>query len=97
MARKLAVDYLKKLGAGEVYVHLAYAIGMAEPVHAEAVADGKQVAIEGYDLTPRGIIEYLDLLKPQFEQTARYGHFGNGFAWDKASHAAASEPLATKA
>ncbi len=83
MARKLAVDYLHKLKAKEVYVHLAYAIGVAEPVHAEVVADGKHLPITGYDLTPQGIIKFLDLRKPQFEQTAEYGHFGNGFTWDK--------------
>jgi S-adenosylmethionine synthetase len=82
MARKLAVDYLRQLDAKEVYVHLAYAIGVAEPVHAEIMADGRRHEIAGYDLTPRGIIERLDLLKPQYEKTAEYGHFGNGFLWD---------------
>jgi S-adenosylmethionine synthetase len=82
MARRVAVDYLRRLGAAEVYVHLAYAIGVAEPVHAEVVADGRKLEISGYDLTPRGITDYLDLLRPQFERTAEYGHFGEGFAWD---------------
>lgn len=82
MARKIAVDYLKKKGAKEAYVYLAYAIGVAEPVHAEVILDGKTEEIKGYDLTPKGIIEFLDLRKPQFEATARYGHFGNNFKWD---------------
>jgi S-adenosylmethionine synthetase len=82
MARRLAVDHLRKLGADEVFVHLAYSIGVAEPVHAEVVADGRRLAISGYDLTPHGIIEHLDLRRPQYEETAEYGHFGNGFAWD---------------
>jgi S-adenosylmethionine synthetase len=82
MARKLAVDYLRQLGAQETYVHLAYAIGVAEPVHAEVVADGRKIPVHGYDLTPRGITEFLDLRRPQYVQTAAYGHFGNGFAWD---------------
>ncbi len=83
MARKIAVDYLKKLDAREVFVHIAYAIGIAEPLMAVVTVDGKQEKIKGYDLRPRAIIEFLDLRKPQFEKTARYGHFGNGFAWDK--------------
>ncbi len=82
MARKLAVDYLRELDAREVYVHLAYAIGVADPVHAEVVADGRRHKIAGYDLTPRGIIDFLDLRRPQYEKTAEYGHFGNGFRWD---------------
>lgn len=82
MARKIAVDYLKKKGAKEVFVHLAYAIGVAEPLMAVATVDGVQEKVEGYDLRPRGIIEFLDLRKPQFRETAKYGHFGNGFRWD---------------
>lgn len=83
-ARKVAVDYLKARNASEVFVYLAYAIGYADPLEATVIVDGKQELIEGYDLTPRGIIELLDLSKPQYEQTARYGHFGHaGFAWEK--------------
>jgi S-adenosylmethionine synthetase len=82
MARRIAVDYLKKHKAKEVYCYLAYAIGVAEPVEATVVIDGKQRLVKGYDLTPKGIIKYLDLKKPQYEQTARYGHFGHKFAWD---------------
>lgn len=81
MARKVAVDYLKKHKAKEVYCYLAYAIGVAEPVQATVVVDGKEEQVEGYDLTPKGIIEALDLRKPQFAETAKWGHFGNGFAW----------------
>ena len=83
MARRVAVDYLRKHNAKEVYSYLAYAIGKAEPLQATVIVDGKEMTIEGYDLTPKGIIDFLQLRKPQFEQTARYGHFGNGFAWDK--------------
>jgi len=82
IARRIAVDYLKNRKAKEVYCYLAYAIGVAEPVEATVIIDGKAEVVEGYDLTPKGIIATLDLRKPQFEQTARYGHFGNGFAWD---------------
>jgi S-adenosylmethionine synthetase len=82
MARRIAVDYLKKYKAREVYCYLAYAIGVAQPVEATVLIDGKPQDVKGYDLTPKGIIEQLDLLKPQYEPTARYGHFGNGFRWD---------------
>lgn len=82
MARRIAVDYIKKHQASEVYCYLAYAIGVAQPVEATVVVDGKTHLVEGYDLTPKGIIKFLNLRKPQYEQTARYGHFGNGFAWD---------------
>jgi S-adenosylmethionine synthetase len=83
MARKIAIDYLKKHKANEVFVRLAYAIGVAEPLEATAIVDGKHIMIEGYDLTPNGIIATLDLRRPIYEQTARYGHFGHGFDWEK--------------
>lgn len=82
MARRVAVDYLRKTGAREVYCYLAYAIGVAEPLEAVIRIDGKAQEVTGYDLTPKGIIDFLDLKKPQYEQTARYGHFGHGFTWD---------------
>ena len=55
----------------------------AEPLERTVVIDGRAEQIEGYDLTPRGIIRSLDLLRPIYEPTARYGHFGEGFDWDK--------------
>lgn len=83
MARRIAVDYLRQHDAKEVFCYIAYAIGKAEPLEATVIIDGAQQLVEGYDLTPGGIAEHLALTDPQFEQTARYGHFGNGFAWDK--------------
>ena len=83
MARKIAVDYLKKRHAKEVLVRLAYAIGKAEPLEQTVIIDGKPEEIKGYDLTPKGIIEFLNLRRPIFEETARYGHYGHGFDWDK--------------
>ena len=82
MARRIAVDYLKKRCAHEVFVHLAYAIGHNQPLEASVIIDGHPELITGYDLTPRGIIQHLDLLRPIYEPTARYGHFGEGFDWD---------------
>ena len=83
MARRVAVDYLKNRHAHEVFVRLAYAIGLAEPLEKTVIIDGKPEEIEGYDLTPAGIIKSLDLKRPIYEPTARYGHFGEGFDWDK--------------
>lgn len=83
MARRVAVDYLRKRNAHEVLVRLAYAIGYAEPLEKTVIIDGKAEEIEGYDLTPNGIIKYLDLKRPIYEATARYGHYGEGFDWDK--------------
>ena len=83
MARRIAVDYLKKRNAHEVLVRLAYAIGYAEPLEKTVIIDGKPEEIEGYDLTPNGIIKYLDLKRPIYEETARYGHYGHAFEWDK--------------
>ncbi len=84
MARSIAVDYLKKHDAKEVYCYLAYAIGYAEPLEATVIVDGKQQLVTGYDLTPAGIIQHLDLRRPIYEQTARYGHFGHPeFPWEQ--------------
>lgn len=83
MARKIAVDYLRKRKAHEVLVRLAYAIGYAEPLEKTVIVDGKAEEIEGYDLTPNGIIKFLDLKRPIYEATARYGHYGEGFDWDR--------------
>ncbi len=85
MARKIAVDYLRQKGAREVYVELAYSIGVKKPVQATATIDGAEEIIRGYDLTPQGIIEFLDLRKPQYFKTAQWGHFGNNFKWDTAT------------
>lgn len=89
MARKMAVDILKSSGAKNVTVKLAYAIGVAEPVmisvrmempNGKIIEDGWDFS--DYKLTPKGMIEFLDLKKPQFENIARWGHFGRGFKWD---------------
>lgn len=75
IARKIAIDYLKKHKAQEAYVYLAYAIGHPQPVEATVIVDGVQKQIKGYDLTPEGIIKKLALRSPGYEQRARYGHF----------------------
>jgi S-adenosylmethionine synthetase len=81
MARRIAVDLLQKYGARKVRVKLAYAIGKAEPVMAAASIDGKKERITDYDLSPRGIYEFLQLDKVKFADTAVWGHFGRNFSW----------------
>ena len=75
IARHIAIDYLKNHDAREVFVYLAYAIGYPQPVEATVIIDGVQQQISGYDLTPEGIIQTLNLRTPGFEARARYGHF----------------------
>ena len=83
-ARKIAVDYLKKENAKEAHVYLAYAIGHDQPLEATVIVDGREERVTGYDLSPNGIITLLDLKRPVYEATARWGHFGHSeFAWEK--------------
>ena len=81
MARRIAVDLLKKNKAKEVFVKLAYAIGKAEPVMASVVIDGVEQEIKNYDLTPAGIRKYLKLDQVKYANTCTWGHFGRGFSW----------------
>ena len=82
MARRVAVDILEQRPeVNEVFVQLAYAIGYDEPLQATAVIDGVETEIKGYDLSPQGIINFLELRKPIFSQTAKFGHMGCGFSW----------------
>lgn len=83
MARRIAVSYLNDhKDIEEVFVRLAYAIGVAEPLEATIIADGIAEQVHGYDLTPSGIIKTLDLQRPIYEKTAQYGHFGHRFDWE---------------
>jgi S-adenosylmethionine synthetase len=81
VARRIAVELLKERGAKEVYTKLAYAIGETLPVMAVAVIDGQEEEIAGYDLSPKGIREYLKLDKVQYADTAVWGHYGRNFEW----------------
>ena len=83
MARKIAVDYLRARNAKEVYVRLAYAIGVVDALEMTIIVDGVAEKGVGYDVTPNGIIQSLNLRRPIYEQTARYGHFGHAFVWEK--------------
>ena len=85
MARRIAVDLLEQdESRKEVFVQLAYAIGYDQPLQATAVIDGVETPIKNlleYDLSPNGIIDFLKLRQPQFAETAKFGHMGNGFSW----------------
>lgn len=89
MARKVAVDLLKKFRAKEAIVKLAYSIGMREELMATADIthqDGRQehiAHVDGYDFSPANIITSLQLQEPQYLKLARFGHFGNDSLWDK--------------
>ncbi len=87
MARRIAVELLEARGAKEVFTKLAYAIGKSLPVMAVAVVDGVEEEITGlpaqagYDLSPRGIREYLKLKEVKYADTCTWGHFGRDFPW----------------
>lgn len=81
MARYIAVQYLKEYNAKEVLVRLAYAIGYDQPLEASVIVDGEYFSVEGYDLSPKGIIDFLKLKTPCFSTTAEWGHMGNNFSW----------------
>ncbi len=86
--------------AEKCQLQIAYVIGRAEPVsvNVETFGTGRvsnerlvKLVRENFDLTPKGIIEKLDLRKPFYKKTAAYGHFGRenmGFTWEKTDKAA---------
>jgi S-adenosylmethionine synthetase len=95
MARYIAKNIVASGLADKCTIQLAYAIGVAEPVSIMIYTDKTQkidekrlVAIirKNFDLTPRGIIKSLDLLRPIYRKTASYGHFGwndPDYTWEK--------------
>ena len=101
MARYIAKNIVAAGLADRAEVQLAYAIGVAEPVSVlvDTFGTGKiseqeitDLVRKNFSLTPKGIIETLDLRKPKFKATAAYGHFGrqgDGFTWEKTDKAEA--------
>jgi S-adenosylmethionine synthetase len=98
-ARYLAKQVVAAGLADKCGIQLAYAIGVPEPVsvRAETWGTGKGISdreIEArlkakFSLTPKGIIELLDLRRPIYRETAKNGHFGNAnFPWEKTDAAA---------
>jgi S-adenosylmethionine synthetase len=101
MARYVAKNVVAAGLAERCMVQLAYAIGVAEPVSVlidtygtGTVPDEKisELVRAHFKLTPRGIIESLDLRRPIYKKTAAFGHFGRTepeFTWEKTDKAAA--------
>jgi S-adenosylmethionine synthetase len=100
-ARWVAKNLVAARLARRCEVQLAYAIGVAEPVSVRvdgfgtASADAsvlERLVRKHFDLTPRGIIEALDLLRPIYRATSYHGHFGRereGFPWENTEKAEA--------
>ncbi|MBF0522623.1 MAG: methionine adenosyltransferase [Candidatus Omnitrophica bacterium] len=99
MARYITKNIVAAKLAKRCLIQLSYVIGKAEPVSAMVetygtgvVSDEKleKLVRKHFDLTPRGIIQSLDLLKPHYQKTASYGHFGRSdFNWEKTNKAEA--------
>jgi S-adenosylmethionine synthetase len=99
MARYIAKNIVAAGLASRAEVQLAYAIGVAEPVSVmvdtfgtAAIPEEKitELVRQNFLLTPKAIIETLDLRRPVYKQTAAYGHFGRtgpGFTWEKTDRA----------
>jgi S-adenosylmethionine synthetase len=97
MARYIAKNVVAAGLADRVLLQLAYAIGVADPVsvHVETYGTGKlaeekivELIREHFRLTPRGIIETLDLRRPIYKATAAFGHFGRPeFSWERVDRA----------
>jgi S-adenosylmethionine synthetase len=99
MARYIAKNVVAAGLARKAEVQLAYAIGVAEPVSVMVDAFGTatipeeritELVRENFKLTPKAIIETLDLRRPVYKATAAYGHFGRsgpGFTWEKTDRA----------
>ena len=107
MARYVAKNLVAAGLAGRCQIQLAYAIGVARPVSilvntfgtGGVVKDGEMAGLisEVFDLTPRGIIDHLQLRRPIYRKTANYGHFGRGgddFTWERTDKVAALEQAA---
>jgi S-adenosylmethionine synthetase len=100
MARHIAKNIVASGIAGRAEVQLAYAIGVADPVSVMVntfdtgrIDNNRLESLirKHFKLTPQGIIESLDLLRPIYRRTAAYGHFGRsepGFSWEKTDKAA---------
>lgn len=101
MARYIAKNIVASGIAGRCEIQLAYAIGVPQPVSVfvDTFGTGKtdeekisKLIVKNFDMTPKGIIQKLDLRKPVYRQTAAYGHFGrneNGFTWERTDMAEA--------
>ena len=100
-ARYVAKNIVAAGLARQCQIQVAYAIGVAKPMNITVYTEGTGVltddklsalVAEHFDLRPKGIIQMLDLLRPIYEKTAAYGHFGREepeFSWERTDKAAA--------
>ena len=100
-ARYVAKNIVAAGLARQCQIQVAYAIGVAKPMNVTVYTEGTGVMSdeklsalvqEHFDLRPKGIIQMLDLLRPIYEKTAAYGHFGRDepeFTWERTDKAAA--------
>jgi S-adenosylmethionine synthetase len=99
MARYIAKNIVASGLASRVEVQLAYAIGVAEPVSVLVNSFGtgqiedarlEDLVRETFPLTPKGMIEHLQLRRPIYRKTAAFGHFGRpDFSWEATDKAEA--------
>lgn len=93
MLRHIAKNLVANGYAKKCEIQVSYAIGMEQPLsiyvntfETSSIPEEKIVELikEKFDLSPRGMITYLDLKKPIYRQTTNYGHFGKeNLPWEK--------------
>jgi S-adenosylmethionine synthetase len=100
MGRYIAKNLVAAGLATEIEVQVAYAIGISQPVSINVNSFGtgtisddaiKALILRHFDLRPKAIIQHLNLLRPIYQATAAYGHFGRereNFTWEKTDKAA---------
>ena len=100
-ARYVAKNIVAAGLARQCQIQVAYAIGVAQPMNITVYTEGTgvisdekiaELVREHFDLRPKGIIQMLDLLRPIYQKTAAYGHFGREepeFTWEATNQAAA--------
>ena len=105
-ARYVAKNIVAAGLAAKCLVQVSYAIGVAQPTSVMVTTQGtgkisdeklSQLVLANFDLRPRGIIKMLDLLRPIYEKTAAYGHFGREepeFTWEATDKALALKQAA---
>ncbi|MBK8357986.1 MAG: methionine adenosyltransferase [Comamonadaceae bacterium] len=105
-ARYVAKNIVAAGLARQCQIQVAYAIGVARPMNVTVYTEGTgvipderiaQIVGEVFDLRPKGIIQMLDLLRPIYEKTAAYGHFGREepeFTWERTDKVAVLRDLA---
>src|SRR5436190_6192711 len=98
-ARYVAKNIVAAGLASKCLVQVSYAIGVAKPTSVMVTTHGtgklsddklSQLVLANFDLRPKGIIQMLDLLRPIYEKTAAYGHFGREepeFTWERTDKA----------